>query len=158
MLTASPSRESNDPMFKKASLIVLLFILVLVGGLLYYQRAAKCFGSTGALNLPRISEARRGEPIILTFKMLRIAAPGCFIGHTSDSYKNVSCGYRFSHSENWTLGELTVKEDNDTTYEIDCRIPPPSPEVAQSSQLEYYFEFSPWGNPPERKTGRVSIK
>ncbi len=144
-------------MSKKIFLGVFLLTLILLG-FFYFKKTAECFGSTGALNLPQISEVSRGQSIALPFKMLRIAAPECFSGRSSDSYKNLSCGYRFNSSANWKLGNLVVKSDNATEYEVECQIPPVPSEMLTSSELEYYFEYSPWGNPPERKTGALSIR
>ena len=131
--------------------------LLIIGGF-YVKKAAECFGSTGALNLPQITEVGKGQPITLPFKMLRIAAPGCFQGHSSVSYKDVSCGYRLDNSKNWILGNLIVMSDNETQYEVECQIPPLPFETLTSAKLEYYFEYSSWGNSPERKTGLLSIR
>lgn len=143
-------------MSKRIFLGVGLFLLVLGG--FYFKKTVECFGSTGALNLPQLSNVQRGVPINLPFKMLRIAAPGCFKGHSSTSYKNVSCGYRINTSQNWILGKLLIKKDNVTEYEVECQIPPLPSEIATSLQLEYYFEYSPWDNPPERQTGKLPIR
>ena len=141
---------------RKILLLTGLLVLIL-GGFLYFKKVAECFAGSGAIALPQLTEVSMGTPIALPLRMLRISAPGCYKGHSSDSYKNVSCGYRLESSEDWILGKIVVTNDNETEYAVECQIPPLPSETAMRS-LEYYFEYSAWERPPERKTGKLSIK
>lgn len=134
----------------------ILILLLIVGGH-YFKQAAECFGSSGGTVLPQTKIARKGQPIALKFKMLRIAAPGCFKGHSSESYKDVSCGYRISESAQWKPATLTVVIDSETEYVVECLIPPVSDDAAIGTKLDYYFQYSPWGNPPEMQSASITV-
>jgi hypothetical protein len=143
---------------KKIMIVLAVLIVLFAGAYYYFNRAAKCFASSGAVELPRISEIEKGQPIALRFKMLRIAAPGCFTGHSSESYKDVSCGYRIGDSGKWETGSLAVIADSEIEFVVECLIPPVPIDTTSGAKLEYYFQYSPWGRPPEKKSASLSIK
>lgn len=136
--------------------IGILILLLGIGGY-YFNQAAECFGSTGAIELSQVKEAQKGQPIAPKFKMLRIAAPGCFKGHSSDSYKDLSCGYRVGGSGQWEPAKLSVVIDSETEYVVECLIPPIPHDVPSGTKLDYYFQYSPWGRPPEKKSASIAV-
>lgn len=142
-------------MNKKIFLIIFsVFAAALVFGGFFFYNKAKCFAASGAIHLPQLTEVGQGQPIVLTFKLLRVAAVSCYKGLASDSYKNLMCGYRLQDSQIWGSGTLIVKKDTETEYEVECQIAP----IFQSIKLEYFLEYSAWGNSPERKNGILLVK
>lgn len=139
-------------------IIILSVLVVLVAGGLYLKKIAECFAGTGGVTLPQVTEVNKGEDLVLPFKMLRIAAPGCLSGNASDSYKNVTCGFRIGETGEWTTAHLLVKSDAETAFDVECQIPAVPADTAVNTKLEYYFEYSAWGKPAERKTGSLTIK
>lgn len=142
---------------KRTAIGIGIFILVLFAGGYYFKQTVECFWSTGAVELPQVKDVRKGQPIALQFKMLRIAAPGCFKGHSSESYRDVSCGYRKAESAPWEPAKLSVVIDSETEYVVECLIPPVPLDVATGTKLDYYFQYSPWGRSPEKQSASLAI-
>ncbi len=142
---------------KKAIVAIAGIVVLLLVGVYHFNRAAECFGSTGAVKLTLVKEIRKGDPIALNFRMLRIAAPGCFKGHASESYQDVSCGYRVGESARWEVAKLFVVTDSETEFVVNCVIPPVSSDTAAGVKLDYYFQYSPWGRSSEKQSASVVV-
>jgi hypothetical protein len=143
---------------KKKTLLVALILISSLAGIYLFNNWARCFAGTGAIKLPSATEAKRGVPISLALEMLRISAPGCYTGVASESYKDLKCGYKASTSQEWSGGKWTATHDDATKYIVECHIPGEVTQEKSLRQLDYYFEYSAWGNPPTRQTGSLSIE
>ncbi len=143
-------------MKKKLIITAVIFVLAIAIAV-YIQKTGRCFASSGAVEMPQVKELQRDQPVALKFRMVRIAASGCFKGHASESYKDVSCGYRINDADTWQTGNLVVMTDSETDYIVECQIPQLPPDIATPAKLDYYFQYSPWSRPPEKQSATLEI-